>query len=434
MGIVFSREKRKESFLLLIYKIVMEVIYQYVAHPLYDYAGLTLNINIQKAVISYLLFFTLISLPSYKVECVSKYLLRIFLLFTIIPLLCIYWQTDRSTSYVLMACLSYMIIYFLCQTKNEKPVYLLSMSGLGKINILFVLLIINVVCLLTFTAVYGLADFRALVMDNIYTLRAEREYTGIWAYVNKWMTYSFVPCMLCIALKKKRSIYVVAAILIQFYMFLHTGMKSTLFSIGLILYSYYLVQKRKNYSNWWTAALIGLSIMSTLFYKLTTKLTLISVFPVRLTNLPAIISFNHYDFFSNNPKLYFSEIFIGRLFGIKSPYDTFSTFLVSQSGGNANTGYIADAYDNAGFLCIIAYSVILAFILRYIDRLQRRSGEDALPVYVGIMTYIMLFLNDGSLTSSLVTGGLFITMFILSRYKELVTPETMIQELIIYDR
>ena len=143
-----------------------------------------------------------------------------------------------------------------------------------------------------------------------------------------------------------------------------------------------------------------------------------AIFPIRLLTIPAVISNNHYDFFSQNQKLYFAENIIGRLLGIESPYEISSTFLVSRGGANANTGLFGDAYDNGGFLMMLFYSIIFVVILRYIERIYNRYKGDnrALPVFVGVLTYSMIYLNDGSLTALLITGGLIINIFVLMQF------------------
>ena len=114
-----------------------------------------------------------------------------------------------------------------------------------------------------------------------------------------------------------------------------------------------------------------------------------------------------------------AENFIGRLLGIKSPYDMPASFIISGTSSNANTGYLGDAYDNGGIIVMIIYTIVLALILRYIDRIYFSNGgyKRSLPVYVGILTYSMLYINDGSLTALILTGGLIFNIIVLSQFR-----------------
>lgn len=412
------KDKTVTILCLLIYKISYEVIYANVSSSLYSYYGLTWNPVIWKCVVSYIIFIGLALLPDRK-GTVTKHLLNIYFVFTIIPMLSLFWQSDRSTSYVLMCAIIYVIMHIGCCLRNDKISKRIVVGNLfERVSISSLLIVFVIVMIILFAAKYGLADSRAFNLDNVYSIRSERKFSGIWGYMINWMPYAIIPCVMCIGLYKKNKLQILFAILIQLYLFLFTGSKTTLFSIGLILFSYYLVAKKKNFLNWWTIALSVLNFFTTIIFYRVGELMPFSIFPIRLLTIPAVISNNHYDFFSQNPKLYFAENIIGRVLGIKSPYDVFSTYLVSGGDANANTGLLGDAYDNGGFLVMLLYALIFVLIFRYIERIYNRYQGDnrALAVFVGVLTYSMIYLNDGSLTALLVTGGLLINIFALMQF------------------
>lgn len=412
------KEKTTTLFYLLVYKISYEIIYANVSSRIFSYSGLTWHPVVWKCVLSYVLFFCLALLPERK-ETVTKYLLNIYFVFTIIPMLSLFWQSDRSVSYILMCTTCYLIMHMGCYFRNtEKATRIVVGNFFEKVNISSMLIVVILILILMFSIRYGVADFRALNLENVYSVRDEREFSGIWGYIINWMPYAIVPCIMCIGLYRKNNLQIIIAVIIQVYLFLFTGSKTTLFSIALILFSYYLAANQKKFIKWWTIALSGLNIITTFIYLWIGELMPFAIFPIRLLTIPASISNNHYDFFCNNPKLYFAENIIGRLFGIESPYDTFSTYLVSTGSGNANTGLLGDAYDNGGFLVMLLYAVIFVLIFRYIERIYNLHQGDkrALPVFVGVLTYSMIYLNDGSLTALLITGGLIINIFVLMQF------------------
>lgn len=412
------KDKTMTLFCLLIYKISYEMIYANISSKIFAYSGLTWDPVVWKCVLSYALFFFLALLPERK-ETITEYLLNIYFVFTIIPMLSLFWQSDRSVNYMLMCTTCYFIMHMGCYLRNTKKATRIVVGNFfERFNISTMLIVVTFILILMFSIRYGVADLRALNLENVYSVRSEREFSGIWGYMINWMPYAIVPCIMCIGLYLKNNLQIVIAVVIQLYLFLFTGSKTTLFSIALILFSYYLVVNKKKFINWWTIALSGLNIITTFIYLWIGELMPFAIFPIRLLTIPASISNNHYDFFSNNQKLYFAENIIGRLFGIESPYDTFSTYLVSTGSGNANTGLLGDAYDNGGFLVMLLYASIFVLIFRYIERIYNlyQGDKKTLPVFVGVLTYSMIYLNDGSLTALLITGGLIINIFVLMQF------------------
>lgn len=407
-----SKFKRMTWMILCVYKIIYEYIYAMYVSPVFYSSKLVYTPNFEKAVISYIVFAGLLFIIPAKLKKPSDYLLNIFFVFTIIPILSQYWEANRATAYMLMCSASFFVLCMICKYSGKKKIFKFSIGV--QINIVVILAIIIVSAIGIMTVKFGFADLRALNLYNVYEVRAERSYSGIDGYLINWLPYSLVPALICISVYKKKWNYTFLAIAAQLYLFLFTGSKTTLFSIGLILFSYWLSCKKRNFVFGWSASLTLLSIATTILYKGFGSLMPFGIFPVRLQTIPSSISFNHYDFFSSNPKLHLSETFIGRFFGMESPYNMQSTYLVSSGGGNANTGYLGDAFDNGGLVLMIIYSVILGMLLIYVDSLYAKCTREHLPVFVGLLTYTMIYLNDGSLTSALITGGLIINILILS--------------------
>lgn len=414
---ISGKNRNAVYLILIVYRVIYEYIYAYYVSPLFSYAHLVYTPNWGKMVVSYVLFtILLLALPK-KFERPSEYLLNIFFMFTIIPVLAMYWQMDKATAYILVCFISFLILCFInryfIRNRSFKPLLKESIS----INISSILSVVVICSMLLLTVRYGVADLRALDIHNVYSIRGERSFTGLWAYLINWLPYSFIPALMCISLYEKKYAYTFLAVIAQVYLYLFTGSKTTLFSVGLVLFSYYIAKKKINFAFAWGGALCVLNGVTTFLYGAFNHIGLFDIFPVRLLSIPPQCTFMHYDFFSVNRKLYLCETFIGRVFGLKSPYDKFSTYLVNSYGdANANTGYLADAYDNGGFIFMIIYSVILAWILRYIDSVYERGNKERLPVFVGLFTYTMIYLNDGSLTAALVTGGLIINIVICLIY------------------
>ena len=408
--------KRKLAVISLVsYRIIYEIIYASVVSPIFAYMGLIYEPSAYKLVLSYLIFALIIYIMPINRSSISSHLLSVFLVFTIVPLFAFYWQANASSLFFIYCSISFLILVILTNMPiliKKEIKLVIGKEPHNKIDIVFWQMAVICLLLLLLTLKYGLADFRALNLYDIYEVRGSRSFTGIYGYIINWIPYALIPCLLCTALYMKRVGYVVFSIIVQLYMYLFVGSKTALFSIGLILAAYFFVKRRMNFVFSWSIFLTGLSIVTLLIWSIFSDLMPFAIFPTRLLSIPASISFEHFEFFSNNEKLFFCENFIGRLLNIESPYNMISTYLVADGKSNHCTGFLGDAYDNGGFMVMIMYSVILSIILRYIDGVFCRIGcpEDKLPMFVAILTYSMIYLNDGTLTALFITGGLFIIL------------------------
>jgi len=395
----------------IIYKILYEFIYATVISPLWTYFGLVNTPNNFKCMVSYLAFFVLLKALPKDFTRVSSYLVNIFFIFTIIPILSFYWQANASSIYTFYCCVSFMLVCLICRFKFS----LVKIQITKYVRIEHIIFFIVAAFMVLLTVSYGIADLRAVNIMRVYEIRAERVYPSIWGYLINWVPSAFIPCLMCIAIYYKNKYLLLVAVFMQAYLFLFTGNKTVLFSLVLILVSYFIMNTKKNFVTTWLWLLSGGAFSACGVYWLSGSISLLSIVPVRLFNIPAMLSYLHYNFFSVNPKLLLSESAIGKLLGIESPYSQFSTYMLSPNGNsNANTGYLGDAYDNGGFLLMILFSILLALILVFVDMIATKK---TLPVFVSVLTYTMIILNDAPLLTTLLTGGLFLNIAVLYLFK-----------------
>lgn len=407
---------------MLFLKIIYEIIFVTITSKLYEYIGLGLRANYTKMVLSYVVAIALMCIMQKNIDYVSNYLIYIFFYFTVLPLLCIFWLQDGAYLYLLFCVVSFAIIVFVNRFGHHVGRRIHLRYGQSRVNLELCLLLAAIVILFFVTWKYGLADLRALHLDNIYVIRAERQYSGIFGYLIAWETKAVIPMLIGVSLYNRHYFYTVAAIMVQFYMFLFTANKSVLFSIFFMLGIYVLILKCKGKS---TCALAigmgGLNIIGVVLYNVFNSSFLYSTVSYRLCMVPANISYTYYDFFSKNPKLLFCENFIGRMFGIASPYPIAASHMLGYNGSNANTGLLGDAYANGGIIVMALYAFILGMILSFIDRMVgSRPNARLIASLVAILSYTMILLNDVSLTVTLATGGLLLTLVLIALFVDSV--------------
>lgn len=400
-------------FSFILYKIIYEYIYSKYGSEIFHYSGLVSDINYINFFVTNIIFILMLLITPQNYKLPSTYLCQILLAFTFSPILSICWQANFPLEYAIFVSICYFIFAILLK-------YIKKFSSPPKIEknirIEIILTSISIVYLIIFTLLFGFSDFRVLDFYKIYEVRAERDYFGMWPYLIGWMSSSILPCAIVFCLYLKRYNLVLILIFLRLYMYLHTGSKTMLLSIGIILL-FYNISK----NSWFTSKLLlimsSIFTLATVFYEFTGQVELFSVVPTRFIYIPALLSFRHYMFFSENPKLLFAETLIGKFINLFIPYESYlpeqSTYYIGHfydEDNNANTGFLGDAFDNGGLLLMVIYVILLALILKFIDGM---ANSDTTKVFVGCLGYVMIILNDGSLLTTLFSHGLFLSIFFL---------------------
>ena len=418
--------------LMLILKAVYEIVFALVTSTLYEYIGLWYEPNYEKMVWSYVLAIAVIIIIPNNNKKPSNYLIYIFYYFTLLPLLSLYWQQDQATEYIVYCVISFVILCastaFFGMKMSDKRIHIIHKN----IDLYFWIYIFSFIFVLFTIALYGIPNLGALDFANIYSIRAEKNYTGIGGYIINWLPKVFIPSLMGLSLFYKKRFSMLIAVFLQFFMFLTTANKTIYFSIFFILGIYFIITVFSEKCMYFLAlGLAALHALGVLLLNRFGNIFLFSTISYRLSAVPANVSYQHYIFFSENKKLYFSENFIGRLLGIESPYDEAASYMLGYKGSNSNTGVFGDAYDNGGFIVMIIYMIILSIILAYIDRKYASAhNPKLLATVVSILSYSIIGLNDTSLTIVLFTGGL---VFILLIIKIFVEQETICEDNAITD-
>lgn len=394
---------------MIVYKVLFEIVYVKVVVPVFAYSGLVYTPNFTSMIISYFIFIVLLILMPKKNKP-SNQLVQLFFITTVVPITSYYWQADQSLTYLLQIALCTIIIYSILRLKKDINIKFLILPKLQFVNIINIIFIISVLLMVIYLSMYGGIDYRAFNFENVYDIREEIVYSGIWTYLFNWLSKVFIPvCMVTYFIYKRYTLFFMSSIL-QVLFYLSSGQKTILFSVFLIILATILLKNKK----WKTGLpkLYSITILTgSILYLYFDNLMALAITPVRQFNLPARISYQHYNFFSENPKLYFSEGMIGKIFNIDSPYSIRSTYIISGGGSNANTGFLGDAYANGGLFVMIIISLIFALILLFVDSISRYSKQRY--YYTALMVYPIITLNDGALLTTLSTFGLAILLIIM---------------------
>lgn len=398
----------KVMLISLVYKIFLEFIYVFDLSNAFGYYGLTLNMNIYKCIISYIITIIIALISPRNSKRPSTYFYFLISIFITIPLYSYYWLNDKSSTYVIMVFFSMVII---------RSILIIPQIKLPKIKIsqkYFFMVIILLYCV-TYAGIiykYGLPDVRSLNFVDIYELRSERKISGILGYSVNWLAKAINPFLLLVCIDKKKYITAVFISIFQIVLYAVLGYKAFLLSIIAVLGCAILMKKNK-FSGTITLGLITLNILS--ISNISEKLNTLITF--RMIYLPSVIQYWYYDFFSIYPKLHFSEGLIGKLFNIQSPYNIRSYALIGYHYRGfyhtVNSGIFGDAFANGGFYAMLIISIIFSILLLTIDTISKN-----LPLYftVSSMMYIIFVFNDTGLLTALFTGGMILMIVLMYIY------------------
>lgn len=415
-GSDYLEEKIPRIYIVLtmfVFKMIAELSYVFQVSPTYSYLSLTLNENIKKMVLSYLIFLLMVILIPNRKKSPSTYLLNILFALMWIPISSYYWLNNQSSSYFFMFSFCFSLLFFVRKIRIE-PVILND----KKISVFFDLLFIvyMLICVyLVFKA--GGIDLRSLNFDSVYEVRFDNRISGISGYLLNWSSKVFFPFYSAYFIEKKKYVHVFITISSQLLLYLTYGNKAFLFSIFFVYFCILLLNKDlwiKYFPN-----MITFSIMLSFILK-NFRLgdILVRTIPYRLLFVPAQIQFWYYDYFSTNPKLLYGETFLGPILGTQKTGPSTSLlinkhFTNISIESNANTGVFSDAFSNGGFTAMLVTSIVLLLILLLIDSFERKISTTLL---VASFSYSMFILNDTSLLTSLNTGGIIILLFMFFLY------------------
>lgn len=416
MAIKISKKKRRIGLLCLACRIAMD--YYYLRHvaPFWSYAGLTSDFSWEKTILSYLLCAILFFFLNWDENEIFSNVLQSMYVVIIMPLLSFYGLSNKQTSFALVCSIGFLITVLMVNrsAKKRTTVSLGQLSALKNMDYL-------ATGLLIFTVVYMIRTYgiHLNVMDIlnplVYDLRREQssiQLGGLLGYLVVWSYKIICPLLLAMSLSKGKKILSAFYILLQILMYLSSPHKEILYSIVLVVGTYY-ASKKDVFSYGLVGSITGLLIIDSFTIKNGIG-NIISATLRRLLFYPAAIKYEHFTYFSEHDKLYFSEGIIGRLFGINYQYGSMSTGNVIAnyfhgSMSNSNTGYLAYAYDDLGFIGIILASILLAFIIIILQRIVTDKNK---LFIISAAIYPFIELNDLSLLTMILTGGLAVLIIV----------------------
>lgn len=409
-----KKETLTTFFLTICYKFLLDYCFVNFVVPYYGYMGFYVQFDLFKFILSslsiILVFFVL------KINSkVSSIFIYIHFIIMIIPMATIVSFMDESLTFYFMCLFVFILEAILLRVIPD--IKFKNRVNLKKI-INLILISISCIVFLYLLLSKGIPNFAALNFNSVYEIRKDVQFSGLIAYLISWQAKVINPMLIGEGFKKSK-IKMSIGILLQFLLFLYTGHKSYLFTIFGVIAIMYVYEKCKvnniNFCNLFIKLFLYAILLTAILAATTIGLYLISYFIRRLLIVPADIKFNYYDYFQTNDFLYYSESIISKIFGLKSQLDEPLPNIIGLIYNGdpeiyANTGYLGDAYANGGFFGMIINSFIFVAVLKLFDSYAVFLKSSFV---LGVAAFIIIGLNDTSLLTSLMTGGLFLLLVLL---------------------
>lgn len=409
----------KKKFIILIttliYRFFLDLSYIIYVNPRFEYEGFVNNLNFVKLLESYfLMIITTLAIPIVNKKP-SNIVLNILNFIMIIPIFSIFSFKDESRIYTYGVFISFIIS-------------LVSIRLLPRINVkvklsinktIYLFLFFLSLCVHAILIYYnGLPNLELFNFNNVYKVRGTVNYGfKFMIYLVSWLGIVINPFLIIINFRKKNKFMFFILVFNQVILYLLTSHKSLLFYLLILPALIYFIKKDKIIG--YIPIGMGLVVILSLciyFFDKKSLVPLLSIY--RTLFLPAQISFQYYEFFSENGFVLLSHSIFERFFS--SPiYDIHPIRIIGQiyyRNNYPNTGYLGDAYMNFGISGMIVFSILLSVILSIIDALSH--DDDKVIISGAFMGILSIQLCNTGLLTTLLTGGLLAYMLLLLLYND----------------
>lgn len=398
-------------FLLLAFRLTLDITYFLFVNPMFEYAGFTLDLSFNKYLLSWLIYVATLPFLKTKIILISDYFFMTYVLFIIAPLTSLYGLTNWKIEPLISTITSYYLFLLIVRSKWIKIPKIPPIKNGEKIAIRVSSAF--VIFLFIWYFISG-AQFN-LNFNKVYEFReqnTELSSTGLLAYLSNWTYKIFSIFFISYYLLKKNWLLVILGIIAQIIFYGFSTHKSVLFSLFLV-FGIWFWFKKSNKAYVFPLVLNFILILSLLLFIFTDYLIISSMLIRRVFYVPAYLTYQYFEFFSENHFIYWSNSFLSSIFDY--PYDLSVPKTIGQYLGNnssANNGYVSMGYAHFGYLGIFIYTILFALIIRFFDLATKKIGFLWLSLAISISP-LRDALISSDLTTTLLTHGLAVIILLI---------------------
>lgn len=414
MKIVIKRRSLKALVAVLFYKAMLDYAYLVFLTDIFDYMGITEDMNILKVIISYVMLIGLWMITPTGDYKIYDVFVNIQLLIMIIPMLTMYGVTDESTQYFVMVQGCYVVQCLVCMMHKEHASVSVNRTNTDFNNFLLIIaLLVAGISILKF----GIPSLTALNITRVYEIRSEYALSFPLSYLVPWCAKIIVPFGFILSLEEKKYGKGLVYVAIQMILYLSFAHKTYLFMIILAGGVWFVCRKGCLYQVLYMIFPLGVA-GSILIYRLIGNILALSYFVRRVLIVPATLKFAYFEYYSVHPKACFYKSIIGKIFGLESPYNKSIAeqigIYIGEPGVMANTGYFGEGYAQGGYFVLI----IMAMFLMVVCKMCALKRNINMNIFLTMFILWFYTLNDVALQTSLITGGGAVLLFAFAIWPE----------------
>lgn len=392
------------QLLLIAFKLILDLTYIFFISVFFGYAGFDLNIDVVTYVESWALYLLCISFLQHTMEKPSNFLIFLFLVITVAPMLSMYGLSPQSALYTYFVVLVFLIFILVQRGPDLKIPYIKHGTYLTVfISLCFISIVLIKMAI-------GGSLFRInFDFSQVYSFRKELGsslFNGIWSYIVPWMMKIFTIIMIAFALLKKKYFIVFLLIIFQVMLFGITSHKAVAF-YPIFAISLYVFKDSKYTLILVIGSLVFFLLICFSSYIFFDDKLLSSYMIRRVFFLPAQLKFQYYDYFSTNGFVYWShsifKSFIDYPFSLE-PSHLIGSIYHGDAMNSSNTGFIGTSYMNFGFPGMVILGFFVALLIKIVDNFSK--GGKPTWFYLSFLSvpFFDLFANAALLTIILTHG------------------------------
>lgn len=408
--------------IIFIYQLLLDVGYIVFVNKFYSYNEFTLNLSFSRCLFSLLLFVitSFFYINNSKNNYKPSKIIFNFLIFIYFIPLSTYIKFNQTSLQFIVYSIIYLIILF-CVINYFPEIYLIKGKKIILNKYLTILTLIVGIYMIYLSFKY--TDFR-IIFDiiNVYGIRAEAAAYDLNVIENIFLSLIgiVVPILIVYFLEKKKYIYSIFLLIVEYIRFSFDGSKSIFFFLAITIVVY-IIYKQKYLKNIGLILIIVLLIPTILIGLSGEGIIFSSLFVRRVMFVPIQASYRYFEFFSEFP-IDFCRGGILRRVGFDTLYQTNIVntipLFTHETFTNYNNGLIGDAMYSFGNLGCVLGPIIIGTMLRFLDGCIYGLKD---KIYIPFLIYLAITLTNSNWSTILLSHGFLIVclLFAFMERKEL---------------
>ena len=293
----------------ILYKLILDFSYIKIISTRFESVGFQLNYSLNNYVVSWALLLYSLTFVKFKIKKVSDFFFITMLINLLVPLFVLYGLDNRYSIFpVIMTTLGFSLTYLFTKLNIFYKLQTLRINK-GK----HITVAISSLCVIFLVFWYNYVNVRLnFNLFDVYEFRRENKELaggGLISYIISWTYQVFNILLLILSIHYRKYTFILIILLIQIFFFAASAHKSILFYPLLVLFlKYYIDRFNYNHNLVLIYSLVLIVPLASFFIYddiLTSSFILRRIFLI-----PAKLTYVYFDFFIENPHVYWSNSFL----------------------------------------------------------------------------------------------------------------------------